>query len=365
MKAIGTTNRGGVLAFERPEVGIAKPDDVLVEVARVGICGTDRHLIERGSRTPPGFDTIVLGHEMFGRVVDVGSAVTSLAPGDLVVGTVRRGCGECDNCAAGQSDLCDTGKYTERGIVCQDGYLTRFIIEQEGYLVRVPPELADVAVLAEPLSISEKAIREAVRLQQRALPRKGPAWDAPNWGIGKTAVVTGIGPIGLLATLIFAGEGATIYAIDRKPADSFQAELVRRAGAQYLSTQDSTYRQHMDEVGPVDIFVECTAATRLAFDWIERLNGNAIGVFVSHGNHELIDGGDLMHRMVGRNQVLLGIVNSNRRHFEYALSDLAAFKQRWGNLIGEVITHRFAFDDWQAAFNSAAENQIKVVLELD
>ena len=85
--------------------------------------------------------------------------------------TVRRGCGQCPPCLMGRADMCQTGNYRERGIHGLDGYQTEFVVDKEQYVVSVPAELEAVGVLMEPLSIVEKAIDEALRLQARAFPR--------------------------------------------------------------------------------------------------------------------------------------------------------------------------------------------------
>ena len=106
-----------VRVVDRPEPSIAAPDEVKLRVVRVGICGTDREEAGGGrAKAPPAQDDLVLGHEMFGQVTDVGRAVTLVKPGDYAVFTVRRGCGQCRSCAMNRSDMCRTGLYAERGI---------------------------------------------------------------------------------------------------------------------------------------------------------------------------------------------------------------------------------------------------------
>src|SRR5438270_6394436 len=163
MKAIvlipGTTD---VHLDDRPEPAITAADYVKARVLEVGICGTDREEAAGGrSAPPPGRSDLVIGHEMFGRVVDVGRDVHSVAVGDYAVFTVRRGCGHCPACAMNRSDMCYTGDYADRGIRHQDGYQTEFVVDSEQYVVKVPPEIGTIGVLAEPMSIAQKAIEEA------------------------------------------------------------------------------------------------------------------------------------------------------------------------------------------------------------
>ncbi len=164
MRAIVTRPGGGrVWLEELPAPGREAPDDVLVDMLRVGVCGTDREVIN--GHIPPhiglpeGAEYIVVGHEAVGRVAEVGPAVQGLRVGDLVVPTVRRGCGACPACAVGQADLCYTGKVRERGIVGLHGFLAEQIVEREEHLIPVPNELEAVAPLVESLTTPEKALR--------------------------------------------------------------------------------------------------------------------------------------------------------------------------------------------------------------
>src|SRR6266567_1146240 len=162
MRAIVTrpgAGRAWIADLAEPTLGV--DDDVLVQILRVGVCGTDRHVISQsigGMRgLPPGDDYLVVGHEAVGRVLRVGAGVRSLRAGDLVVPTVRRGCATCPACAVGQADLCFTGNIRERGIVGLHGFLAEQIVEREENLIPVPPELASIAPLVESLCTPEKA----------------------------------------------------------------------------------------------------------------------------------------------------------------------------------------------------------------
>src|SRR5665213_3626585 len=187
----------GSRLVERPELSITRPDEIKVRVIRVGICGTDREEVSGGrAQAPDGQKELVIGHEMFGQVANVGSSVSRVKTGDFAVFTVRRGCDECLSCRVGRSDMCQTGKYRERGIRGLDGYQTEYVVDKEEYIVRVASELEAVGVLLEPLSIVEKAIDEAVRLQTARCPE---ATITPDWLSGRRCLVAGLGPVGLLA----------------------------------------------------------------------------------------------------------------------------------------------------------------------
>ena len=132
MKAVVLTpGTSAIRLIDLPEPVITSPDDVKVRIIRVGICGTDREEASGGrALAPQGQKELVIGHEMFGRVVETGKAVTRVKPGNYAVFTVRRGCGECMPCMMNRSDMCLTETYRERGIWGMDGYQTEYAVGQ-------------------------------------------------------------------------------------------------------------------------------------------------------------------------------------------------------------------------------------------
>ena len=172
MKAVtlvpGTSN---VRLADIPEPRVFAKDTVKMRVVRVGICGTDREEASGGRVKASGSSReLVIGHEMLGLVVETGKAVSRVRPGDYAVFTVRRGCGSCVSCLMGRPDMCRSGRYQERGIWGLDGFQAQFVIDSEAYAVRVPSAIEPAGVLTEPLSVAEKAIDEAVRIQNARLP---------------------------------------------------------------------------------------------------------------------------------------------------------------------------------------------------
>ena len=124
MFAVGMLRgKTGVHHFELPMPRIKESDEVLVRVKEVGLDGTDFNMLRYNLQDiAEGRNEMAMGHEMTGVVAEVGKGVKTLSPGDAVVVTVRRGCGICHPCRHNQSDMCQTGLYTERGIHKQDGY---------------------------------------------------------------------------------------------------------------------------------------------------------------------------------------------------------------------------------------------------
>src|SRR5919109_2096249 len=201
MRAVGVVpGEREVRIIEHTLPAISAPSEVKIRSLEVGICGTDREICTFVYGSPPdGSDYLVLGHESLGQVVEVGSAVSGFNPGDLVVPSVRRPCphAHCHPCREDKQDFCFTGDFTERGIKMTHGFLTEYYVEEEKHLTYVPSELRDVAVLVEPLTVAEKGLAQMWQVQKR-LPWFDPKLPPTQRGRGKTAVVLGPGPIGIL-----------------------------------------------------------------------------------------------------------------------------------------------------------------------
>ena len=192
MKAITVVpeKAGSVDLTELPEPP-ESDGPVLVRTLAVGVCGTDLEIVSgQYGWPPPGKDRLILGHESLGRVLEA-PADSGLARGDLVAGIVRRPDPvPCANCGVGEWDMCRNGRYTERGIKEIDGYCSdRFRIEPK-YAVKIPAHLGLLGVLMEPASVLAKAWEHVERIGERAL------WKP------RRVLVTGAGPIGLLAALM-------------------------------------------------------------------------------------------------------------------------------------------------------------------
>ena len=140
---------------------------VLVKILRVGVDGTDKEInaAEYGA-APDGSNYLIIGHESFGRVEAIGPSVTEFRPGDYVALTVRRpGSSLYDQ--IGTYDMTTEDTYFERGINLRHGFLTEYVVDEPEYIIRVPENLKEVGVLMEPMSVAQKAIEQAYRIQQR------------------------------------------------------------------------------------------------------------------------------------------------------------------------------------------------------
>src|SRR5688572_6535307 len=221
-----------VKLVDEPAPRLSSPTDVRLRMLEVGVCGTDKELCQfKYGTPPPESDHLVIGHESLGEVVDVGSDVTRVKPGDLVVPTVRRPCphDHCVACTSGRQDFCETSDYTERGIKERHGFLTELVVDDERYLNVVPPALREVGVLVEPLTIAEKALAQVRQIQQR-LPWACATDGGGNANACHRALVLGAGPVGLLGAMALAADGFETVVYSRGGADSPRGRLVREIG---------------------------------------------------------------------------------------------------------------------------------------
>lgn len=377
MLAVGMLRgKEGVHSFDVPVPEIKQPDEVLVRVKQVGLDGTDFNMLRYQLQDPAdGRDEVVMGHEMVGVVEETGSAVTSLAPGDVVVMTVRRGCGICHPCLHNQSDMCMTGLYTERGIHRLDGFLTRFVVDKEQYILRVPPQLRDLAVFSEPLSIVEKGI-EQIKLIQSRLPwtcsHPEHGFQSGDWGGCKTALVVGAGPLGLLATALLRLAGTQTYVADIVSEDTPKVHLVRHMDAVYVDTRGKTpaeiVAQCFEASGSIDIIFEAAGAAATAIELMNYMSRSSIYVMTGIPRKEMmlqVDGAQLVRQLVRYNQVIVGSVNSNRSHFQMALDDMGEVNTRFDGMLGEMVTNHFRLEKYEQAFALDDPKHIKTVIEVE
>ena len=365
MKAIAIVpGTPGARIVERPEPSITAADEVKLRVLRVGICGTDREQVSGGrAEAPVGAQELVIGHEMFGQVVSIGSSVTRVEAGDYAVLTVRRGCGHCASCRMGRSDMCQTGKYRERGIRGLDGYQTEFVVDKEEYTVRVPPELEAVGVLMEPLSIVEKAIDEAVRLQVMRCP---DAATSPDWILARPCLVAGLGPVGLLAALVLRLRGGEVYGLDVVDSNSARPKWLNGIGGHYVDGRQVPADQVDKRVGAMDLILDASGITKLEFNLLDALALNGVYglVGIPGGDGPLqIQGAELVRQLVLDNEIMLGSVNAARGHFEMGVHDLAQAHGRWSTHVAGLITQRHSPSEFAQSVGHHQPESIKEVVE--
>lgn len=322
-------------------------DEMLVDGLALGVCGTDREILAGGhGQPPPGRDRLIIGHESLGRVRSAPPG-GGFAAGDLVVGVVRQPDPvPCGACARGEADMCRNGGYAERGIKELDGYGCEVWAVPTGHAVKLDHRLRRVGVLLEPASVVAKAWEQIDRVG-------GRAWFEP-----KRVLVTGAGTVGLLAALIGVQRGLEVHILDRVHTG------VRPAAAGALG---ATY--HNDGMAAAiasatpDVIIEATGAGQLV---LEALGGtSAYGVtclagFSPRGQPTEVDAGATNRAIVLENDVVVGSVSSNLRHFATGAEVLAQADQDW---LDSLITRRVPLDRYEEAF-AGRPDDIKVVIEL-
>ena len=328
---------------------------VELEVIRVGVCGTDRELIRGEIGHPPaGQDELVLGHEVVGRVTSVGPGVDKLTLGDLATVTVRRP-DECPACRSGEPDMCIDLNYTERGIAGAHGFMADRIIEDQQWVIPVPAHLEPTAMLVEPLTVVEKAVRQAELIQRRL-----------NYWEPKTAIVMGAGPIGLLGTLLLRSKGIDVWTVARTPGPTAASAIVEACGATYVSSRQQSLADLAASLPNVDLVLESSGSSQVVFESMQLLGNNGVLVLLSlTGGEERqdIDTARMNTSLVVGNKVVVGSVNAGMVDFVNAVESLDRFEQRWPGLTETMITHRFTPDDDLVAATSNIPGGIKSVIE--
>ena len=330
---------------------VAEPDEasgsVLVDAVAVGICGTDVEITTGAyGWAPPGRQRLVLGHESLGRVVDPGPR-SGLQAGDLVVGIVRRPDPvPCPNCAVGEWDMCRNGQYTERGIKQIDGFMSeRWRIEPE-YVMKVDPTLGLLGVLLEPTTVVAKAWEQVSVLGSRAF------WEP------RQVLVTGAGPIGLLAALLGRaararrprprpGHGGRQAAAGRRP----RGDVPLGVGQGRRVRAGRHHRVHRASARS-----SSTRSRQIGAGGVLCLTGVGSG-----GRTGGLRAADVATELVLQNNVIVGSVNANKRHFYKAAQALAAADRDW---LGRLVSRRVAPADIADALTRGPDD-IKVVVDFE
>src|SRR6202453_893585 len=277
---------------------------VLVRTLALGVCGTDRDIVSgHYGWAPPGAQRLVLGHDSLAKVENA-PAGCGVKTGDIVVGIVRRPDPvPCSACAVGEWDMCRNGRYTERGIKERNGFGSEFFRIEPDFLVKVDPDLGIAGVLLEPTSVVAKAWDHTERIGQRAR-----SWQP------KTLLVTGAGPVGLLAGLMGAQRGLDVHVLDHHE-HAAKRSMVERLGGIY----------HVDALANLrfkpDVLMECSGAPGVVRDVLgyTAASGIVCLVGVTEPGHDFeIDVGALNRTMVLDNNTVFGTVNANKMHYQMA-----------------------------------------------
>ena len=346
MKAIGIVpgrpETAGVVDLPEPPLS---DGSLLVRTRLIGMCGTDVEIAVDGYGVPPpGEDRLVLGHESLGEVVEAPEG-TGFEPGDLVVGIVRRPDPvPCPACAADEWDMCHNGGFVERGIKERHGYGSERFRVDPRFAVRLSPALGDLGVLLEPTSVLAKAVEHAERVGARG-------WFEP-----RVALITGAGPIGLLAALLVRQRGLETHVVD-VVTQGAKPKLVADLGANYHSTPVGEL-----PLAP-DIVIECTGLGVVARDATRIAGPGAVIALtgISHSEHVMEARPDVMNKaLVLGNKAVFGSVNAARRHYDQAADALARADPDW---LSRLITRRLAPENWSLALEKRPED-IKIVIDM-
>ncbi len=339
MLALVKTRPGPGLSLETvpdPEVGI---NDVLIRVHRTGICGTDLHI---GSWDPWAERTIVpplvVGHEFVGHVVEVGSNVSDFHPGDLVSGEGHVVCGRCRHCLAGRRHLC---AHTVGLGVGRDGAFAEYVVLPMNNVWHQWPGVdEEVAAIFDPFG---NAVHTAL-----AFPV-----------LGEDVLVSGAGPIGLMATAVVRHAGARFVLVSEP--NPFRRALAERMGATIaVDPRERDLHEVQSELGMVE-----------GFDVALEMSGNAIALRTAIAN--MAHGGSIavlgiptaeipldMNEIVFKMLTLRGIYGREMYETWYKMTVML----QSGLDIRPVITHRFPFRDFEAAFAAARSGESgKVIMD--
>ena len=364
MKAIavipGKPNSVHLVEMPAPDLNeIPNGRGVLVKVLRVGVDGTDKEInnAEYGA-APLGADFLVIGHEGFGVVEEVGANVNEFKKGDFVVATVRRP-GDSIYDLIGTNDMTTDDTYFERGINLRHGFLSEFYVEDAEFLVKVPRGLKEVGVLLEPVTVVEKGIAQAFEIQRRLR-----VWKP------KRAAVLGAGTIGLLAALILRLRGieVTTFGLTQKPY--LNSNLIEELGARYESTREVSIIEASRKNGGFDLIFEATGFAPIVFDAMQALAKNGVLILSS------VTGGDLQAEVpadrinlefVLGNKVMVGTVNANREYFETGVRSLSQAALEFPGWLEKLLTHPVkGLENYRELFEklTSAKGAIKVFCEV-
>jgi glucose 1-dehydrogenase len=319
---------------------------ILARGIALGVCGTDREIVAGDyGIAPAGQKRLILGHESLGRVEHAPPA-SGFAPGDLIVGFVRHpDPAPCPACAAGEWDMCLNGEYTEHGIKARNGFGAEFFRIEPEFAIKLEPALGELGVLLEPTSVVAKVWDHI-----DGVGRRSRSWRP------KTVLITGAGPIGLLAALIGLQRGLEVHLLDHNTKGP-KPELARSLGAIYHASDIATL-----DLQP-DILIECTGAVPVIASALGRVAPSGVlclaGV-TAPGRMAEIDMGALNRAMVLNNQVLFGSVNANRTHYEAAVQALVKADKTW---LRKLITRRVPLDRAQEALEHRP-GDIKVIIDI-
>jgi threonine 3-dehydrogenase len=318
-----------------PRIGI---NDVLIRVDRAGICGTDLHIYqwdEWAQRTIPV--PMVVGHEFVGEIVEVGANVSDFFPGDVVSAEGHVVCGRCRNCLAGRRHLC---KDTSGIGVNRPGAFAEYIAVPMTNVWHHRNDMdRDIAAIFDPFG---NAVHTALSFPV----------------LGEDVLVTGAGPIGIMAAVVAKHAGARYVVIT--DVNDYRLELARRMGATIaLNVRQKSIRDIQQQLGMsegFDVGLEMSGNPAAFREMLDNMcHGGKIAMLGIPPEPMAIDWNKIIFNML----TLKGVYGREMYETWYKMTVML----QSGLNIQPVITHRFHFTEFERGFESMISGQSgKVIL---
>ncbi|MGE5431807.1 MAG: hypothetical protein ACM3QX_12070, partial [Syntrophomonadaceae bacterium] len=192
-----------------------------------------------------------------------------------------------------------------------------------------------------------------------------PGVDTSTWLKGKNALVAGLGPVGLLASVILSLQGANLYGLDIVDEKSHRPQLLKDLGGRYIDGRKVETTKIDETYVPMDIIVEATGIAKLEFELMDVLAINGIYVLTGIPGGERpvnILGSRIMRQMVLKNHVILGSVNASIHHYNMAIDDLVKGNTRWPDTLSQLITHKVNYSKFESVLKQHSSDEIKAVI---
>ncbi|BCU67085.1 alcohol dehydrogenase [Sulfolobales archaeon HS-7] len=336
--------------------------EVKIRALYNGVCGTDREIVNGrriGITMPPGKQETVLGHEALG-VVEEGNDY--FKKGDLVMPVNRRPCNKDINCLAGRPDFCETGEFVETGIVGADGFMREFWLDSPRFLIKVPHELEDIAILAQPLADIEKSVEEILNVQRRLI------WTCNDGTLDcRKVLILGTGPIGTLFSLVLKSYQFDVWFVNRRELNTEEQTVVDTAGLNFFNSSRG-YDELISKVEGFDLIIDTTGAEAEILNPTFRMlkRNGVLGLFgFPHTGIVSMHANDVQNFVLNAN-VIVGLVNGQKPHYQQALLHLAAWKTIWPKITSSLITRTVRIEDPDSVLNVLSKKEpgeIKVRIE--
>ena len=324
-----------LLEVDEPRCG---EDQVKLEIAYCGICGTDLHVLHDTFRNYP---PVILGHEFSGTVVEVGRKVTNATVGERVagLGATAVTCGQCEYCRSGYFIFCASRRGMGHGV---NGAFTRYVVMRPDQLYRIPENFSlDEAAMSEPFAAVVQAVTEIAKVR-----------------IGETALVSGPGPMGLLCLKLLVAEGIrTIVAGAGADQERLSAALRIGAAAVINVGQQNLHeaiREHTGGVG-VDVAFECAGHPNSVRGCLESLRPMGRYTQVAICGQDIQFPIDLIFY---KQLTMSGSVCYTARTWERMMKIYAEGRVR----LNDLISTRLPLSEWQTAFRLCDERKVIKVL---